>query len=99
VAIARALVNQPKLLLADEPTGNLDTQTSMEIMGVFQELNRSGMTVIMVTHELDIARYCKRNVIMRDGRIVSDTEVLNRHDAVEEIKKLRLEQQAVQLTS
>ncbi len=99
VAIARALVNHPKLLLADEPTGNLDTQTSIEIMGVFQDLNRKGMTVIMVTHELDIARYCKRNVVMRDGRIVGDTAVTNRLDAVEELQKLRLEHQAVQLAT
>src|SRR5207247_7569125 len=63
VAIARALVNEPKLLLADEPTGNLDSRTSIEIMGAFQELNDKGMTVVMVTHELDIARYAKRNVI------------------------------------
>src|SRR5436853_5689884 len=75
VAIARALVNEPKLLLADEPTGNLDTQTSCEIMGIFQDLNDRGMTVVMVTHELDIARYTKRIVVMRDGRVVTDTTV------------------------
>ncbi len=67
VAIARALVNQPALLLADEPTGNLDTQTSIEIMGVFQKLNDAGITVIMITHELDIAHYTKRTVVLRDG--------------------------------
>jgi putative ABC transport system ATP-binding protein len=99
VAIARALVNEPKLLLADEPTGNLDTQTSIEIMGIFQDLNRRGMTVIMVTHELDIARYCLRTVVMRDGRIVRDEAVRDRLDAVNELKKLKEEQQAVQLTS
>src|SRR5712692_7552821 len=75
VAIARALVNQPALVLADEPTGNLDSQTSIEIMGVFQNLNSQGITVVMVTHELDIARYAKRNLIMRDGRTVSDVQV------------------------
>ncbi len=61
VAIARALVNKPSLLLADEPTGNLDSQTSIEIMGVFQKLNDQGITIVMVTHELDIARYTRRN--------------------------------------
>src|SRR5204863_9408498 len=75
VAIARALVNSPALLLADEPTGNLDSQTSIEIMGVFQKLNDQGMTVVMVTHELDIARFTRRNVIMRDGQVVTDTRV------------------------
>ncbi len=68
MAIARALVNQPSLLLADEPTGNLDSQTSIEIMGVFQKLNDQGITIIMVTHELDIARYTKRMVVLRDGQ-------------------------------
>ena len=97
VAIARALVNQPKLLLADEPTGNLDSQTSIEIMGIFQNLNRRGMTVVMVTHELDIARYGMRTVIMRDGRIVADKPVADRLDAAAELKKLQQEQQAVQL--
>jgi putative ABC transport system ATP-binding protein len=98
VAIARALVNQPALLLADEPTGNLDSQTSIEIMGVFQKLNEKGITIVMVTHELDIARYTKRNVIMRDGKIVSDTPVTQRLNAETELRLLRDAQQAVQLT-
>jgi putative ABC transport system ATP-binding protein len=85
------------LLLADEPTGNLDSQTSIEIMGIFQDLNRRGMTVVMVTHELDIARYSMRTVIMRDGRIVADKPVADRLDAAAELKKLQQEQQAVQL--
>ena len=72
VAIARALVNQPRIILADEPTGNLDTRTSAEIMGLFQALNEAGITIIMVTHELDIAAYSKRVIVMRDGRILSD---------------------------
>ena len=72
VAIARALVNKPELLLADEPTGNLDTRTSIEVMGLFQALNDAGITVIMVTHELDIAAYCKRIIVMRDGKIIRD---------------------------
>jgi putative ABC transport system ATP-binding protein len=99
VAIARALVNEPKLLLADEPTGNLDTHTSIEIMGIFQDLNRQGMTVIMVTHELDIARYCLRQVIMRDGRVVSDQPVKDRLNAADELERLKQEQRAVQLTA
>ncbi|MGH7971315.1 MAG: ABC transporter ATP-binding protein [Limisphaerales bacterium] len=98
VAIARALVNQPALLLADEPTGNLDSQTSIEIMGVFQKLNEQGMTIVMVTHELDIARYTKRNLIMRDGRIVSDVAVAERLQAETELHRLRDAQQAVKLT-
>jgi putative ABC transport system ATP-binding protein len=99
VAIARALVNQPALLLADEPTGNLDSQTSIEIMGVFQKLNQEGITLVMVTHELDIARYTKRNVVMRDGRIVSDTQVAERLNAEQELRRLQEAQQAVQLTA
>jgi putative ABC transport system ATP-binding protein len=99
VAIARALVNHPKLLLADEPTGNLDTMTSIEIMGIFQDLNRRGMTIVMVTHELDIARYCLRMVVMRDGRVVRDEPVNDRLAAIDELQKLKQEQQAVQLTS
>jgi putative ABC transport system ATP-binding protein len=93
------LVNHPKLLLADEPTGNLDTQTSIEIMGIFQDLNRRGMTIVMVTHELDIARYCLRMVVMRDGRVVRDEPVTDRLEATDELQKLKQEQQAVQLTS
>ena len=97
VAIARALVNKPSLLLADEPTGNLDSQTSIEIMGVFQKLNDQGITIVMVTHELDIARYTRRNVILRDGNIVSDTMVASRLNAEDELQQLRQEQQAVKL--
>jgi putative ABC transport system ATP-binding protein len=99
VAIARALVNEPALLLADEPTGNLDSQTSIEIMGVFQKLNAEGITIVMVTHELDIARYTKRNLIMRDGKIVSDVPVKDRLDAETELRTLRDAQQAVKLTA
>ncbi len=99
VAIARALANQPTLLLADEPTGNLDTQTSVEIMGVFQKLNDQGITIVMVTHELDIAHYCKRMVVMRDGKVVSDAPVVNRLNAEQEASKLKAAQQAVQLST
>ncbi|PYK58960.1 MAG: macrolide ABC transporter ATP-binding protein [Verrucomicrobia bacterium] len=97
VAIARALVNQPKLLLADEPTGNLDSRTSIEIMGIFQQLNDQGMTVIMVTHELDIARYCRRVVVMRDGLVRGDEPVKGRLLAAEELAKIDSEHKAVQL--
>ena len=85
VAIARALSNEPSLLLADEPTGNLDTRTSVDIMGVFQKLNDQGMTIVMVTHELDIAQYTKRMVVMRDGKVVSDTPVAKRLNAEDRI--------------
>jgi putative ABC transport system ATP-binding protein len=99
VAIARALCNDPALILADEPTGNLDTRTSIEIMGVFQKLNERGITIIMVTHELDIASYTKRNIVMRDGVVISDTPVLNRLIAEEELRQLQDAHQAVQLTA
>ena len=97
VAIARALVNQPSLLLADEPTGTLDSQTSIEIMGVFQKLNDAGITIIMVTHELDIARYTKRTVILRDGKTLTDAPVRDRLNAEVELKKLRQAQEAAKL--
>ncbi|MBM3821556.1 MAG: ABC transporter ATP-binding protein [Verrucomicrobia bacterium] len=97
VAIARALVNRPRVLLADEPTGNLDTRTSIEVMGVFQSLNDQGITIVMVTHELDIARFAKRKVVMRDGLIKTDEAVADRSFAAEELGKLEAEQKAVHL--
>jgi putative ABC transport system ATP-binding protein len=72
VAIARALINDPEVVLADEPTGNLDSGTSIEIMDIFQKLNERGVTIIMVTHETDIAAYAKRNIVMRDGSLQTD---------------------------
>jgi putative ABC transport system ATP-binding protein len=74
VAIARAIVNEPKLMFADEPTGNLDTRTSIDVMALFQELWRAGLTIVYVTHEPDVARYASRIVVVRDGKIVSDTK-------------------------
>jgi putative ABC transport system ATP-binding protein len=78
VAIARALINDPKLILADEPTGNLDTKTSEEVMGVFQRLNDEGKTVVLITHEADIAEHARRVVVFRDGRVVEDSPVARR---------------------
>jgi putative ABC transport system ATP-binding protein len=88
VAIARALVNDPEVVLADEPTGNLDSRTSVEIMGIFQELNNRGITIIMVTHEQDIASYARRNVVMRDGLILKDFNVTDRLLAANELEKI-----------
>ncbi len=98
VAIARALVNEPRLLLADEPTGNLDSRTSIEVMGVFQSLNEQGITLVMVTHELDVASYCKRILVVRDGLVVRDEPVANRLNAAEELAKLRSAESAAKLT-
>ena len=98
VAIARALVNEPRVLLADEPTGNLDTHTSIEVMGVFQALNEQGITIVMVTHELDIADFAKRRVVMRDGLVRTDEVVSQRFHAPEAMTRLQEEQRAVQLT-
>jgi putative ABC transport system ATP-binding protein len=78
VAIARAIVNSPSVIMADEPTGNLDTKSSLDIIRIFQNLNSEGSTIIMVTHEPDIAKYTKRIVKFKDGHIVSDEKVLNR---------------------
>jgi putative ABC transport system ATP-binding protein len=97
IAIARALVNRPELVLADEPTGNLDTRTSIELMGLFQELNDSGITIVMVTHELDIAAYCRRIIVMRDGLILSDTANENRRSAQQEITTLNHAEQKAKL--
>jgi putative ABC transport system ATP-binding protein len=97
VAIARALVSRPEVLLADEPTGNLDTRTSIELMGLFQELNESGITIVMVTHELDIAAYCKRFVVMRDGQVISDTVNENRRVARDEIAVLNQAEEKAKL--
>jgi putative ABC transport system ATP-binding protein len=87
VAIARALINEPEVLLADEPTGNLDSRTSIEIMAIFQDLNERGITVIMVTHEPDIAAYAKRNVMMRDGVILNDHPVSQRANAASQLQR------------
>ena len=83
VAIARALVTSPSLLLADEPTGNLDTQSSQEIMEILEELNREGITVILVTHEVDIAAYASRKIVIKDGQILSDRMIKGRSQVVE----------------
>jgi len=88
VAVARALVNHPSILLADEPTGNLDSRTSVEIMEVFQGLNDKGLTVVMVTHEHDIAEFAKRVLVFRDGKIRKDEPVRNRPRAAEVLKTL-----------
>jgi len=98
VPTARALANRPSVLLADEPTGNLDSKTSVEVMGVFQRLNDEGMTIIMVTHELDIARYCRRNLIVRDGRVVRDEPVADRLVSAVEMQKLIAAEASAKLT-
>ena len=85
VAIARALVNRPTLLLADEPTGNLDSRTSVEVMAIFQELNEQGLTVLLVTHEADIAQHARRIVTFRDGVLLSDVSLSKRRLAREEL--------------
>ena len=81
MAIARALITDPQILLADEPTGNLDTRTSEDVLSVFQELNDQGKTVLLITHEADIARHAKRSIHLRDGKIVKD-EVIEQVRAV-----------------
>jgi putative ABC transport system ATP-binding protein len=88
VAIARALVNDPVVILGDEPTVNLDSRTSEEVMGIFQRLNREGKTVILVTHEQDIADHCRRIIKFKDGRVVSDEGVANPKIAEEELARM-----------
>src|SRR5947208_9011538 len=87
VAIARALINDPEMVLADEPTGNLDSRTSIEIRGIFQQLNGRGITIVMVTHEQDIASYAQRNVVMRDGIVLSDRVVTQRFASEAELER------------
>jgi putative ABC transport system ATP-binding protein len=89
VAIARALVNDPAFILADEPTGNLDTETTIEIMALFQELNDQGITIVMVTHEPDMACYVKRIITMQDGLVVADRQVNDRKKASEDLQAWR----------
>lgn len=88
VAIARALVNRPSILLADEPTGNLDSRTSVELMEIFQQLNDGGLTIILVTHEHDIAQFARRNIIFRDGKIRRDEIISNRAIAADVLKTM-----------
>ncbi len=88
VALARALVNNPSLILADEPTGNLDSRTSVDVMSLFQELNDRGITIVLVTHEPEIAEYAKRIIVMRDGRIVNDRQVWDRRNAARDLAKM-----------
>ncbi|MEI7500114.1 MAG: ABC transporter ATP-binding protein [Bacteroidota bacterium] len=88
VAIARSLVNDPVVILADEPTGNLDTRTSLEVMGVFQKLNQRGITIVIVTHEADIAAFTKRNISFRDGKIIKTIQVDKQRNANDELANM-----------
>jgi putative ABC transport system ATP-binding protein len=88
VAIARALVNDPAMILADEPTGNLDTRTSVEVLALLQGLNRAGLTIVLVTHEPDIATYASRHLIFRDGRLRADERVAEPVDAAAALTSL-----------
>ena len=89
VAIARALVTEPSLLLADEPTGNLDSRTTVEVCAMFQELNDQGLTIVVVTHEPEVAQYAKRIVELRDGRVIRDEPVADRRSAARDLKEIR----------
>jgi putative ABC transport system ATP-binding protein len=97
VAIARALVNDPLVILADEPTGNLDSRTSCEIMEIFQALNDKGITILMVTHEPDIAEFARNNILFKDGKIIRHIPVTNRKSAKDELKQLPLPNHEEQL--
>lgn len=99
VAVARALVTGPSLILADEPTGNLDSQTAVEIMALFQRMNEAGITIVVVTHEPDIAQYCRRMVVVKDGRILLDQPVRNRRNAADEIAAGPVQHEFEEVTS
>ena len=88
VAIARALVNNPSIVLADEPTGNLDSKTSVEVFNLFQELNEQGITIILVTHEKDFAKYAQRIIKLKDGLIYQDIKLIDRQFAKDDLDKL-----------
>jgi len=98
VAIARALVNEPELILADEPTGNLDSKTSLEIVNIFQRLNDAGMTMVMVTHEIYMARFCRRILVVRDGKLVRDEPVTERLSASQELQVVQREEAEASIT-
>lgn len=91
VAIARSLVNNPSLLLADEPTGNLDSKTSVEVMSLFQKLNNEGMTILLVTHDVEVSLYAKRIIELRDGRILNDKLVARQRDAETDLSTFDLD--------
>ena len=93
VAIARALVNDPAVILADEPTGNLDSRTSVEVLALLQRLNREGLTIVLVTHELDIAAYASRGLTFRDGRLKSDEHAAQPRDAAATLAELPAEEE------
>ena len=93
VAIARALVNQPAIVLADEPTGNLDSHTTLEVLALFQQLNREGLTLVLVTHEAEVARYASRLVELRDGRVRRDEAVRAPRDAAADLAALPVEEE------
>lgn len=93
VAIARALVNNPEIIFADEPTGNLDTRSGMEVISIFQRLNKDGRTIVLVTHDNDLAEHARRIFSIRDGKIIGDENVQNPRDAKEELNKLPIEKE------